>query len=63
MVYCTSSEFFGSLSNSIAQLIGVALETIGVGFALFNRASSIFLLATIAIIFFIRRVMQKSHEL
>ena len=56
-------KFFGSLSNSIAQIIGVPLEAIGVGFALFNRASGIFLLATIAIIFLIRRVMQKPHEL
>lgn len=30
-------KFFGSLSNSIAQLISVPLETTSVGFALFNR--------------------------
>ncbi len=55
-------KFFGSLSNNIAQLIGVPLETISVGFALFNRASGILLLATIALIFLIRRVRQKPHE-
>lgn len=55
-------KFFGSLSNSIAQLIGVPLEAISVGFALFNRASGILLLATIAIIVLIRRVTQKPHK-
>ena len=55
-------KFFSSLSNSIAQIIGVPLEAIGVGYALFNLASGIFLLANIAIIILIRRITQKPHE-
>ena len=55
-------KFFGSLFNSIAQLIGVPLETITVRLALFKRTSRILLLATIPIVFLIGRVKHKPHE-
>ncbi len=55
-------RFLGDLSTSIAQTLGVPVEMIGVGSALFNRLSGILLIATIGIIFIIRRLTRKPQE-
>ena len=56
------SRFLGNLSATLAQNLGIPRETIGIGFALFSQFAGILLLATIGIIFLIRRLTQKPHQ-
>lgn len=56
------SRFLGNLSASIASFFGVPVEMIGEGSSLFHRAAGILLLAAIGIIFIIRRLTRKTHE-
>ncbi len=56
------SRFLGDLSITIASFVGVPVEMIGAGSSLFHRAAGILLLAAIGIIFLIRRMIRKPHE-
>ena len=56
------SGFLGGLSASIASFIGVPIEMIGEGSSLFHRSAGILLLAAIGIIFLIRRLTRKPHD-
>lgn len=54
--------FFGNASTTIAQSLGVPSIAIAAGFALFSKSSGILLITVIGIIFLVRRIMRKPHE-
>jgi tetratricopeptide (TPR) repeat protein len=57
------SLFLGSLSTTIAESIGVPASAIFVGFRFFSQSSSILLISLIGLLFLIRRLTRKPHEI
>lgn len=52
----------GQFAQSITQVLGVSVQSIGTGAILFRQVSTILLLIVIALVFIIRKLMQKPYE-
>ena len=54
--------FFDNSSTVIAQILGVPPIATAAGFALFKKSSTVLLLIVIGVVFIIRRITRKPHE-